>query len=48
MSLIAGIALGAAAVSRVLVVSLPVLRMLAVNILGQIFLAAVSYESASG
>lgn len=48
MSLVAGIAFGVAAVSRISVVSLTVLKMLAVNILGLIFLAAVSYESASG
>lgn len=48
MSLVAGIAFGVAAVSRISVVSLTILKTLAVNILGLIFLAAVSYESASG
>lgn len=45
---VAGTAFGAAAVSRVSVVSLTVLKMLVVNILGLIFLAAVCYETASG
>lgn len=45
---VAGIAFGAAALSRVSVVSLTVLKMLVVNILGLIFVAAVSYETASG
>lgn len=48
MSLVAGIAFGVATVSRISVVSLTVLKMLVVNILGLIFLAAVSDESASG
>lgn len=48
VSLVAGIVFGATAVSRILVVSLTLLKMLAVNILGLIFLAAVSCESASG
>lgn len=48
VSLVAGIAFGVAAASRVSVVSLTLLKMLVVNILGLIFLAAVSYESASG
>ena len=46
--LVASIAFGVAVVSRISIVSLTGLKMLTVNILGLIFLTAVSYVSASG
>lgn len=46
--LVASIAFGVAVVTGISTVSLTVLKMLTVNILGLIFLTAVSYVSASG